>query len=64
MSAWQPIESAPDSGEPVLFYTPPRSGYRVFQIGRGDDWHNGAWSLEYATHWTPLPTPPKETDDE
>jgi hypothetical protein len=73
MSKWQPIETAPKTGEPILLYQPSEGG----QIGPNLDldpgyyiftgWFvRGHWyCCEYdafekdPTHWQPLPEPPK-----
>lgn len=70
MSAWQPIETAPTSGESVLLYYGP-----VFYIMEGryfprDTGYNGGMSYSWVasldmgdlepTHWMPLPKPPSE----
>lgn len=64
MSEWQPIETAPSHGEFLvtgyLFNDPEKGRWTCVANGsedfpvddRGD-------VLEYATHWMPLPEPPK-----
>lgn len=72
MSDWQPIETAPKDGTLVLFACPKRVGYSIFVgfmlegdgfIVRGDTNRfrsfPGEWQYS-ATHWMPLPPPPKE----
>ena len=56
--AWQPIETVPNTGELVLFYTP---GQAPLNFNRADDWHNNASWLQRATHWHPLPALPIDT---
>ena len=72
---WKPIESAPRDGTSILVYVPaPTVGGRVMQASWSADWYgdktNQGWmpancDEEYgchyvATHWMPLPSPPKE----
>ena len=65
MSEWQPIETAPRTGESVLW------GHPVHGVQQGH-WANGPVSCVYdedcgylspftspPTHWMPLPAPPK-----
>jgi hypothetical protein len=64
---WQPIETAPRDKD-VLLYCPDRGcasnperielGPAVMTHGRERGWSYHAW----ATHWQPLPAPPKEPD--
>ena len=61
--AWQPIETAPKDGSPVLVFKP---GYVMYVA-----WWNGTmWTfllhpkqgdlgIYGVTHWQPLPAPPK-----
>lgn len=74
---WMPIESAPKDGTPILAisknapYPSPDIAHwsdedRCFRGGYQDDWASLAargfktW-FDAATHWQPLPTPPKDT---
>jgi hypothetical protein len=60
---WQPIETAPNDERPVLVYVP---GERpVFEaIVTSEGWFYdptySEWDGKGATHWMPLPEPPKE----
>lgn len=63
MSEWQPIETAPKDGTPILVAD---SGPYAFVV----EWNNKhrAWlgadrSAWEPTHWMPLPEPPKESPD-
>lgn len=71
MSAWQPIETAPKDGTPILVYSREASdpqivlaSWREYQ-GSPDDggwydwWDNNAPEIDATvTHWQPLPEPP------
>jgi hypothetical protein len=61
---WQPIETAPKDGTPILGFMPsddfsPITGIEVIW------WDFGAWLMgceaviDHPTHWMPLPDPPK-----
>ena len=64
---WQPIETAPEGGRGILIYVPENrciygaywssysTGYGWCVFGGGFREH-----LQRATHWMPLPSPPKE----
>jgi hypothetical protein len=68
---WQPIETAPKTGVPILAIVKWDMGDnndRNVDIIEWDeeakDWfcHNGGWLKQayvHATHWMPLPEPPK-----
>lgn len=62
MSAWQPIESAPKDGTPILVWPTPDYGNEFVRIGI-DMWCNDTWWLSRhnmrPTHWMPLPEPPQ-----
>ncbi len=64
MSEWQPIETAPRDGGPILAWGPCwidveiiswAIGHDVWQEGPGGDYVDAGWE---PTHWMPLPTPP------
>ena len=61
MSDWKPIETAPTDGTEVLVYASPWDGLEGFQCVVS--YHKDAgWcvcELREATHWMPLPAPPK-----
>jgi hypothetical protein len=69
MSEWKPIDEAPKDGTVILLgYVPNwRLDRRVYE-GRWNDeqstWTavNGFIVHNSATHWMPLPQPPKETE--
>lgn len=61
MSDWQPIETAPWGGPPVLLY---RDG-EYFTAKRVSGEHGPGWctpdgyQIFRASHWMPLPEPPR-----
>lgn len=72
---WQPIETAPKDGVPVLIFGLPSSigGTRV-AMARWDKKH-GLWKFQthsawgscvkgFPTHWMPLPKPPVDAPNE
>lgn len=60
---WQPIETAPWDGKPVLLW---RDGHHV--AARISGAHGPGWctpdgyEVFRATHWMPLPAPPKAAE--
>lgn len=56
LPAWRPISEAPRDGTVVMFYIP---GEQI-KFARSDDYHYGAYWLEKATHFMPLPEPPHD----
>lgn len=68
MGNWQPIETAPKvDGERILLFT-GRDGRWGTLIGKWMAWNDGSgeWyeddgpGIDNATHWMPLPAPPKD----
>lgn len=67
MSEWQPIETAPHDGTPVLVFSPGNVQWvgtwmpRTWQDDGAGDWEGyyGGTSPRDPTHWMPLPEPPK-----
>lgn len=66
--AWQPIASAPHN-VPVILFIPATVHTAAYQeIGLasgGTRYPNGAssmWFHGHATHWQPLPAPPRDGD--
>ncbi len=61
MSEWQPIETAPKDGKRILTFRYLGDGYKV----RVAYYTKGVWRNAQghnplnATHWMPLPEPPK-----
>lgn len=57
MNEWRPIATAPKDGTVIMIHTTaaPNLPYTC----RADDYWNGAWWLDTATHWMPLPEPPQ-----
>lgn len=68
--SWQPISTAPRDGSEVLISNFGRSvvvaSYERDYGGWCYRWHpyDGPSVYGDATHWQPLPTPPKDTADE
>lgn len=71
MAEWQPIETAPRDGTPILMFlaTPSRQAVGfgqapLVQIIIGDMWGSGSYvtgptgETVLVTHWMPLPEPP------
>lgn len=63
---WQPIETAPHDGTPVLVYVPVnRPTRRILAASLHDsrEWYilSGSVVLGQPTHWMPLPAPPEIT---
>jgi hypothetical protein len=62
---WQPIESAPHNVKVILFWQDWRDGTPCMVIGfavSGQRFDNGYSSISRhgsATHWRPLPPPPR-----
>jgi len=62
---WQPIETAPKDGSLVLTWGSSRAQYSVSYWDDQDEFwatdyrEKGNVSMVYATHWMPLPEPPK-----
>lgn len=64
--SWQPIESAPRDGKPLLLWSKSRGVQRSDGAFSGGEWCVGpATPWMRATHWMPQPDPPQisETDD-
>ena len=64
MSEWQPIESAPKTGERIIavdinddFYEPCIVWWQDEWRDMGDIGANGQYDYE-PTHWMPIPEPP------
>lgn len=63
MTGWQPIETVP-AGKPVLVFVPgdearPVLEAQAYPDGRFYDPTYDEWCGDGATHWMPLPDPPK-----
>lgn len=67
--AWQPIETAPKDGTPVLVYWAAQeviteAWYGDLEDGEGKNWYTTSADflpLRELTHWQPRPSPPKES---
>ncbi len=65
MSEWQPIETAPKDGTPILVCVRLSSAYAYHSVVEwmdGIGWWNGDVFPENITHWSPLPPLPEEGD--
>ena len=62
-NGWRPIESAPNTSDVVLFFCRESRTRQSVHITRADDYYNGAHWRKEATHWMPLPEPPKENSN-
>ena len=61
MTDWQPIETAPKDGTPILAYcqfTEDSCDIDNYWISEWDDYHGVFTPYSGATHWQPLPDPP------
>jgi hypothetical protein len=69
-AAWKPISSAPRDGTYILIAVPPYDNEEFVQPalwyqGERDEspaWENSGGRYPKATHWMPLPPPPKPTE--
>ena len=64
MTEWQPIETAPDDGYPVLLWYANYDGMIQgwwFSSPKGidDGWETIIGTIGNPTHWMPLPDPPE-----
>jgi hypothetical protein len=68
MSEWQPIKTAPKDGTPILIWHQSEGTHMVQweevtnderQKGWCDGWYDIGTFCYLATHWMPLPEPPK-----
>ena len=66
MTDWQPIETAPKDGTVVLIFEPSREKWKINSAYWPNHWHKPCFlsagqgvMLDKATHWMPLPEPPK-----
>lgn len=63
---WQPIETAPKGGSPVLLWCTDICGLNGHvSVGTWHEAYGGSWwdrgmeyTLDHASHWMPLPEPP------
>lgn len=66
---WQPIETAPKDGKPILAFWPSMDDWDgvTNEYECRTWWSGGAWHTPFEfsdqhqcpTHWMPLPEPPK-----
>lgn len=64
MSEWQSIETAPKDGKPILIFAPDCMDDSIYVVCyRYGHWEEaggeGYSTYDRATHWMPLPDPPK-----
>lgn len=67
MSEWQPIETAPRDGTPILAYNSMLGSYNTAYLN--GEFPCGFWGrlgqwYPQPTHWMPLPPPPARQEDE
>jgi hypothetical protein len=70
VNAWLPIESAPRDGTPVIIWYPDWQevcfGMRWIELSKGNAFFEpapgfpGYTCVRTATHWMPMPEPPKD----
>ena len=63
---WQPIETAPKDGKPILGYDPSLLGIVIAEWHGVNGWYVNQGTQDGLgfecmplTHWMPLPNPPK-----
>jgi hypothetical protein len=72
MNEWQPIETAPKDGTPILLWHDDRDGFLpVVALWHAEEWRVASQFGGYcpgrcsevllATHWMALPEPPQAT---
>lgn len=61
MTEWQPIETAPESGEWFMTYSPDADDPFDFAVFDREQGHfcKVCCGYQYATHWMPMPPPPQ-----
>lgn len=77
LTEWQPIETAPKDGTDILVYQTDVSEPSMTVCAFDEDWSNDGWWTccdgknadiplrgPEPTHWQPLPSPPKDTNNE
>lgn len=74
MGEWQPIETAPKDGKPLLTFgslhddngadmgETPRVQYSRWDY-KTSTWYSDEWGTHQPTHWQPLPAPPAAQRD-
>jgi hypothetical protein len=62
---WQPISTAPRDKAVLVYGHTHEGGSQVFKaLQVSGEWRaSGSWWLVAATHWRPLPPPPREAAD-
>jgi hypothetical protein len=61
---WQPIETAPKNKQVILYHPPVRRQRPPYDVVLGETTRVdfvGSWPARLATHWLPLPPPPKDS---
>jgi len=66
MTTWQPIETVPKDGTHILLWPFTDFGESMVVVGirTHDGWFEDVvegYGFDTATHWMPLPDPPKES---
>ena len=58
---WQPIETAPKDGKELILLWVPAMGHGLMKWN--GIWDDRVYNCDGPTHWMPLPSAPKPTED-